>query len=121
MAASISASSSYDPLNVGPAQARLNLDVAGGAWCPQHPVGPEVEAEWLGVNMSQTFVISSVSSQGRYAGGRGQEYVMAYRITYWRPGMAAFKEYRDSIGRNVRIVLKDKETFVCLADIAGKF
>lgn len=29
---------------------------------------------------------------------------MAYRIMYWRPGMAAFKEYRDSVGRNVSIL-----------------
>ena len=61
-------------------------------------------------------------TQGRYAGGQvrctpflcavlrkysllqGQEYTMAYRIMYWRPGMAAFKEYRDSVGRNVSIV-----------------
>ena len=61
-------------------------------------------------------------TQGRYAGGQvrctpflcavlrkysllqGQEYTMAYRIMYWRPGMAAFKEYRDSVGRNVSIL-----------------
>ena len=52
--------------------------------------------------MSTTWVISSISSQGRYAGGQGQEYVMAYRVMYWRQGMDTFKEYRDSIGRNVR-------------------
>ena len=40
----------------------------------------------------------------RYAQGQGQEYTMAFRINYWRPGMAAFKEYRDSVGRNVRIL-----------------
>ena len=96
-----SASSSYDPLNVGPAQARLNHDEAGGAWCPEHPVGPQVGDQWLGLNTSTTFVISSVRSQGRYAEGQGQEYAKAYRIFYWREGMARFKEYRDSIGRNV--------------------
>ena len=97
----LSASSSYDPLNVGPAQARLNQDDAGGAWCPEHPVGPQVGDQWLGLNTSSTFVISSVRSQGRYAEGQGQEYAKAYRILYWREGMTRFKEYRDSIGRNV--------------------
>ena len=41
----------------------------------------------------------------RYAQGQGQEYTMAYRITYWRPGMIAFKEYRDSVGRNVSMII----------------
>ena len=99
-------------------------DSAGGAWCPRDPVGPRPEshAQWLGVNMSSTQVVTKVLTQGRYAGGQvrstpflcavlrkysllqGQEYTMAYRIMYWRPGMAAFKEYRDSVGRNVSIV-----------------
>ena len=101
--ATLSASSSYDPLNVGPAQARLNQDKAGGAWCPEHPVGPEVGDQWLGLNMTETWVVSSIRSQGRYAGGQGQEYAMAYRVLYWRQWMPRFKEYRDSIGRNVRL------------------
>ena len=99
-------------------------DSAGGAWCPRDPVGPRPEshAQWLGVNMSSTQVVTKVLTQGRYAGGQvrctpflcavlrkysvlqGQEYTMAYRIMYWRPGMAAFKEYRDSVGRNVSIL-----------------
>ena len=72
--------------------------------------------------MSSTQVVTKVLTQGRYAGGQvrstpllcavcrmysllqGQEYTMAYRIMYWRPGMAAFKEYRDSVGRNVSIL-----------------
>ena len=50
----LSASSSYDPLNVGPAQARLNHDEAGGAWCPELPVGPQGGDQWLGLNTSTT-------------------------------------------------------------------
>ena len=86
---------------MGPDQARLNQDEAGGAWCPELPVGPQVGDQWLGLNASTTFVISSIRSQGRYAEGQGQEYAKAYRIFYWREGMERFKEYRDSIGRNV--------------------
>ena len=67
----LSASSSYDPVNVGPLHARLGHDEGGGAWCPQHPVGPdqgpdkEYTREWLGVNMTQLHVIRSIMTQGR--------------------------------------------------------
>ena len=119
---SLSASSSYDPLNVGPGQALLNVDLGGGAWCPEHPVGPDVSDQWIGVNTTLTWVVSSVSTQGRYAGGQGQEYVMAYRILYWRQGMPRFREYMDSIGRNVRISFEKKMKKICLvADIPWKF
>ena len=116
----ISASSSYDPVNVGPRHARLGQDVGGGAWCPQHPVGPDQghARDWLGVNMTQPHVIRSIMTQGRwvtnyrklhkmiatisrYAQGQGQEYTMAFQVEYWREGMARFREYRDSMGRNV--------------------
>ena len=47
-------------------------DSAGGAWCPRNPVGPRPEshAQWLGVNMSSTQVVTKVLTQGRYAGGQ---------------------------------------------------
>ena len=63
----LSASSSYDPLNVGPQHARLGQDTAGGAWCPRDPVGPDPDThqQWLGVNLTQPHVISSVLTQGR--------------------------------------------------------
>ena len=65
---SLSASSSYDPLNVGPQHARLGQDTAGGAWCPKHPIGPELEnhQEWFGANLTMPHVISSVLTQGRW-------------------------------------------------------
>ena len=63
----LSASSSYDPLNVGPQHARLGQDTGGGAWCPRDPVGPDPDThhQWLGVNLTSPHVISSVLTQGR--------------------------------------------------------
>ena len=123
----ISASSSYDPLNVGPQHARwveyiiyemlfilsfyfrLHHDDHGGAWCPLQPVSPDKSDQWLGINFTTSHVISMLETQGRFANGQGQEYAMAYRVLYWREGLTKFKEYRDSLGRMVRLkILKPK-------------
>jgi hypothetical protein len=53
------------------------------------------------VDLGSTHVVAEVLTQGRYAGGQGQEYAQAYRIHYWRQGLAEFKEYRDSMGKTV--------------------
>jgi discoidin domain receptor family protein 2 len=55
------------------------------------------------MNMTSSHVISVLETQGRYANGQGQEYAMAYRVLYWREGMHKFREYRDSLGRMVRL------------------
>lgn len=49
------------------------------------------------------FVVTGLLTQGRFGNGRGQEYAEAYTIKYWRPGLADFKEYRDTMGRTVRL------------------
>ena len=46
-------------------------------------------------------MVRQVLTQGRYAEGLGQEYAEAFTLQYWRPGMADFKGYRDSVGREV--------------------
>ena len=46
-------------------------------------------------------MVKQVLTQGRYAEGLGQEYAEAFTLQYWRPGMADFKGYRDSVGREV--------------------
>ena len=82
---------------------RLHNDEHGGAWCPLQPVSPDKSDQWLGMNMTSSHVISVLETQGRYANGQGQEYAMAYRVLYWREGMHKFREYRDSLGRMVRL------------------
>ena len=46
---------------------RLGQDTGGGAWCPRDPVGPDPDThhQWLGVNLTQPHVITSVLTQGR--------------------------------------------------------
>ena len=46
---------------------RLGQDTGGGAWCPRDPVGPDPDShqQWLGVNLTQPHVITSVLTQGR--------------------------------------------------------
>jgi len=97
----LTASSSYDPANVGPKNARLHNEGAGGAWCPREPVSREKDQQWIQVNLTAVRIISAVLTQGRFAGGQGQEYAQAYRLHYWRRGLADWKEYRDSLGRTV--------------------
>lgn len=98
---SLTASSSYDPTNVGPANARLNGEKHGGAWCPKDPISPEKDDEYFQIDLVDTHVITEVLTQGRFANGQGQEYARAYRLHYWRKGMDGFKEYHDSLGRTI--------------------
>ncbi len=58
-------------------------------------------SEYLEIDLGRLAVITEVLTQGRFAKGRGQEYAEAYTLHYWRPGMAEFKAYRDSMGRAV--------------------
>lgn len=46
-------------------------------------------------------VITAVFTQGRFGNGRGAEFIEAYTLYYWRPGMTDFFLYRDSLGRTV--------------------
>ena len=88
---------------------RLHHDDHGGAWCPLQPVSPDKSDQWLGMNLTTSHVISMLETQGRYANGQGQEYAMAYRVLYWREGLTKFKEYRDSLGRMVRLKLIENQ------------
>ena len=83
----------------------------GGAWCPSRairggasPSSPSSAAsasEYLEIDLGRLAVVRQVLTQGRYAEGLGQEYAEAFTLQYWRPGMADFKGYRDSVGREV--------------------
>ena len=89
---------------------RLHLDSSrGGAWCPSRAIrgaaSPSSSAagatEYLEIDLGRLAVVRQVLTQGRYAEGLGQEYAEAFTLQYWRPGMADFKGYRDSVGREV--------------------
>ena len=52
-------------------------------------------------NLQHSCFINNDNFLFRYAQGQGQEYTMAFQVYYWREGMMTFREYRDSMGRNV--------------------
>ncbi|KAG7191203.1 hypothetical protein KM043_013178 [Ampulex compressa] len=88
----ISASSFY-VTNVGPQNARLRKETAGGAWCPKRQIAKGVQ-EWLQVELLGGYMVTGVQSQGRYDHGRGQEYVEEYTIEYTRPRLGHWRQYR---------------------------
>lgn len=89
----ITASSSHDDGNVGPQNARLNIDLKGGAWCPRKQITTE-STEWLEINLHSVHVITGTSTQGRFGNGHGVEYAEAYLLEYWRPKLGKWVRYR---------------------------
>ena len=60
---------------VGPAMARLGSEAGGGAWCPRGMVSrDEEERQWLEVDLGRRVRVTSLSVQGRWGGGLGQEW-----------------------------------------------
>ncbi|CAL4131414.1 unnamed protein product, partial [Meganyctiphanes norvegica] len=86
--------SSYHNIHVGPANARLNTDRAGGAWCPKATI-TSVSREYLEVDLGSVHVVTGTATQGRFANNMGQEYAEAFHLEYWRPGMDGFTMYRN--------------------------
>ncbi|XP_021950290.2 discoidin domain-containing receptor 2 [Folsomia candida] len=91
--AALSASSYYVNL-VGPHQARLNNEEAGGAWCPKEPISAGArKREWLQISLNETHLISGVQIQGRHGKGTGQEFTEEFEVEYWREGFQAWRKY----------------------------
>jgi hypothetical protein len=95
----ISASSSYNEQSVGPLFSRLNTDVSGGAWCPQTPLDLEKSGtEWIQVNLTNRFVVTGISTQGRFGNGVGIEYVQEFWIEYSRNQGQTWIKWKDRKG-----------------------
>ncbi|XP_072042095.1 low-density lipoprotein receptor-related protein 12-like [Amphiura filiformis] len=81
----LAASSVYgdDPQTYGPQNARLNLNLGGGAWCPVS-VRPENTGgyEYLEINLINMTMLTAVSTQGRWNYGLCREYVRKFRLEY---------------------------------------
>ena len=96
----ISASSSHEPSSVGPNNARLNVDTAGGAWCPRGLIDSDAK-EFIDVDLGQPHLVTAVQTQGRFGNGHGQEYAEAFVLEYWREGMKNFTRYLGRSGQSV--------------------
>ncbi|CAI2357112.1 unnamed protein product [Caenorhabditis sp. 36 PRJEB53466] len=92
----ITASSSFDKQSVGPQNARLHSELASGAWCPKPQINSK-SYEFLQVTFNDTFLITSVETQGRYGNGTGREFVSHYMIDYLRAG-SQWIRYKNRTG-----------------------
>ncbi|MEE6496190.1 hypothetical protein FKM82_002257 [Ascaphus truei] len=95
---------------------RLDSEEGDGAWCPEMPVDPEELTEFLQIDLRVLHFITLVGSQGRHAGGHGNEFAQMFKINYSRDG-TRWISWRNRHGRQVLdgnvnpydIVLKDLE------------
>lgn len=65
---------------------RLDSEDGDGAWCPEIPVEPDDLKEFLQIDLRALHFITLVGTQGRHAGGHGNEFAPMYKINYSRDG-----------------------------------
>ncbi|XP_034738206.1 discoidin domain-containing receptor 2 isoform X4 [Etheostoma cragini] len=95
---------------------RLNSEEGDGAWCPEITVEPDSLKEFLQIDLRSLHFITLVGTQGRHAGGIGNEFAQMYKIKYSRDG-SRWISWRNRQGKQViegnrnayDIVLKDLE------------
>ncbi|XP_069497453.1 discoidin domain-containing receptor 2 [Ambystoma mexicanum] len=95
---------------------RLDSEDGDGAWCPEIPVEPDELKEFLQIDLRVLHFITLVGSQGRHAGGHGNEFAQMFKINYSRDG-TRWNSWRNRHGKQVLdgnangydIVLKDLE------------
>ncbi|XP_061593780.1 discoidin domain-containing receptor 2 isoform X1 [Cololabis saira] len=95
---------------------RLHFEEGDGAWCPEITVEPDNLKEFLQIDLRSLHFITLVGTQGRHAGGIGNEFAQMYKIKYSRDG-SRWISWRNRQGKQVieanrnayDIVLKDLE------------
>uniref|UniRef100_A0A8C6TM78 receptor protein-tyrosine kinase n=1 Tax=Neogobius melanostomus TaxID=47308 RepID=A0A8C6TM78_9GOBI len=95
---------------------RLDSEEGDGAWCPEITVEPDHLKEFLQIDLRSLHFITLVGTQGRHAGGFGNEFAQMYKIKYSRDG-SRWISWRNRQGKQViegnrnayDIVLKDLE------------
>ncbi|KAM8873847.1 discoidin domain-containing receptor 2 isoform 2-T2 [Spinachia spinachia] len=95
---------------------RLDLEEGDGAWCPEVTVEPDSLKEFLQIDLRSLHFVTLVGTQGRHAGGIGNEFSQMYKIKYSRDG-SRWISWRNRQGQQViegnrnayDIVLKDLE------------
>ncbi|XP_029002022.1 discoidin domain-containing receptor 2 isoform X2 [Betta splendens] len=95
---------------------RLDFEEGDGAWCPELSVEPDNVKEFLQIDLRSLHFITLVGTQGRHAGGMGNEFAQMYKIKYSRDG-SRWISWRNRQGKQViegnrnayEIALKDLE------------
>ncbi|KAL3047538.1 discoidin domain-containing receptor 2 isoform X2 [Trematomus bernacchii] len=111
----ISASSQWSE-STAARHGRLDFEEGDGAWCPEITVEPDSLKEFLQIDLRSLHFITLVGTQGRHAGGIGNEFSQMYKIKYSRDG-SRWISWRNRQGKQViegnrnayDIVLKDLE------------
>ena len=80
---------------------RLGSEDGDGAWCPEIPVEPDDLKEFLEIDLHALHFITLVGTQGRHAGGHGNEFAPMYKINYSRDG-TRWITWRNRHGKQVR-------------------
>ncbi|CAB1324103.1 unnamed protein product [Coregonus sp. 'balchen'] len=98
------------------ASSQLDFEEGDGAWCPEITVEPDSLKEFLQIDLRSLHFITLVGTQGRHAGGIGNEFAQMYKIKYSRDG-SRWISWRNRQGKQViegnrnayDIMLKDLE------------
>ncbi|KAG2461455.1 DDR2 protein, partial [Polypterus senegalus] len=86
---------------------RLDYEEGDGAWCPEIPVEPENLKEFLQIDLRVLHFITLVGTQGRHAGGHGNEFAQMYKINYSRDG-SRWISWKNLQGKQVGVSLDKK-------------
>uniref|UniRef100_A0A3Q2Q4F6 receptor protein-tyrosine kinase n=1 Tax=Fundulus heteroclitus TaxID=8078 RepID=A0A3Q2Q4F6_FUNHE len=79
---------------------RLDCEEGDGAWCPEITVEPDHLKEFLQIDLRSLHFITLVGTQGRHAGGMGNEFAQMYKIKYSRDG-SRWISWRNRQGNQV--------------------
>lgn len=79
---------------------RLDFEEGDGAWCPEITVEPDNLKEFLQIDLRSLHFITLVGTQGRHAGGIGNEFAQMYKIKYSRDG-SRWISWRNRQGEQV--------------------
>lgn len=79
---------------------RLDFEEGDGAWCPKIRVEPDNLKEFLQIDLRSLHFITLVGTQGRHAGGIGNEFAQMYKIKYSRDG-SRWISWRNQQGEQV--------------------
>uniref|UniRef100_A0A3Q3ADN8 receptor protein-tyrosine kinase n=1 Tax=Kryptolebias marmoratus TaxID=37003 RepID=A0A3Q3ADN8_KRYMA len=84
----------YD--TTGPQNARLHSEKGDGAWCPKGQLEPS-DSQYLQIDLRKLTFLTTIGTQGRYAGGLGKEFAQLYRLNYSRDGVL-WRSWKNRLG-----------------------
>ena len=87
-------------LDFSPFFFRVRTETFGGAWCPKGSISEGVR-EWIQIDLGAEYRIRRTGTQGRFGGGRGQEYVEKFFLEYWRERIGKWTKYTNQSGHEV--------------------